>query len=48
MNPEFLREGSSIEDFYAPPFTIIGELDARSGDVVARLYAGLSRTGHPD
>ena len=42
MNPEFLREGSSIKDFYAPPFTIIGQIDARSGDVVARLYDGIS------
>jgi len=23
-NPEFLREGSSVKDFYAPPFTLIG------------------------
>lgn len=42
MNPEFLREGSSIKDFYAPPFTIIGELDSRSGDVVAKLYTDIS------
>lgn len=42
MNPEFLREGTSLKDFAAPPFTIIGELDARSGDVVSQLYAGLS------
>ena len=42
MNPEFLREGSSIADFHAPPMTIIGELDARSGDVVEALYAGVS------
>jgi GDP-mannose 6-dehydrogenase len=41
MNPEFLREGSSIKDFYAPPFTIIGEIDSRSGDTVARLYEGI-------
>jgi GDP-mannose 6-dehydrogenase len=38
MNPEFLREGSSIRDYYCPPFTIIGELDTRSGDVMQRLY----------
>jgi GDP-mannose 6-dehydrogenase len=39
MNPEFLREGSSIRDYHCPPFTIIGELDSRSGDVVEELYS---------
>ena len=42
MNPEFLREGTSIKDYYQPPFTIVGELDERSGDVVSSLYAGLA------
>ena len=41
MNPEFLREGSSIRDYHCPPFTVIGELDQRSGGVIAQLYAGL-------
>ena len=41
MNPEFLREGSSIRDYYSPPFTIIGELDTRSGDVLEKLYSAL-------
>ena len=27
FNPEFLREGSSIKDFYDPPFTVIGSDD---------------------
>jgi GDP-mannose 6-dehydrogenase len=40
MNPEFLREGSSIRDYRCPPFTIIGELDARSGDAIEQIYAG--------
>jgi GDP-mannose 6-dehydrogenase len=48
MNPEFLREGSSIQDYRCPPFTIIGELDARSGETLAALYdnipAALFRT----
>lgn len=41
VNPEFLREGSSVRDFFDPPKTVIGELDAASGDVVAALYEGL-------
>jgi GDP-mannose 6-dehydrogenase len=41
VNPEFLREGSSVRDFFEPPKTVIGELDPASGDVVAALYAGL-------
>ena len=41
MNPEFLREGTSVRDFFDPPKTVIGELDTASGDVVAALYEGL-------
>jgi len=41
MNPEFLREGTSIKDYRCPPQTIIGEFDARSGEVIERLYADL-------
>lgn len=37
-NPEFLREGSSVYDFYNPPKTVIGETDTQSGDLVASLY----------
>jgi GDP-mannose 6-dehydrogenase len=41
VNPEFLREGSSVRDFFDPPKTVIGEIDAASGDAVAALYEGL-------
>jgi GDP-mannose 6-dehydrogenase len=41
FNPEFLREGSAIEDFFEPTRTVIGELDTRSGDGVAALYDGV-------
>jgi GDP-mannose 6-dehydrogenase len=41
VNPEFLREGTSVRDFFDPPKTVIGEYDVASGDVVARLYEGL-------
>jgi GDP-mannose 6-dehydrogenase len=40
-NPEFLREGSAVKDFYSPPKTVIGELDSLSGDLLAELYAKL-------
>lgn len=38
-NPEFLREGSAVKDFHAPPKTVIGESDRQSGDILASLYA---------
>ncbi len=41
-NPEFLREGTAVMDFAQPPKTVIGEVDAASGDVVAALYAKLT------
>jgi GDP-mannose 6-dehydrogenase len=40
-NPEFLREGSAVKDFNAPPKTVIGEVDRESGDALASLYAKL-------
>ena len=40
-NPEFLREGSAVKDFRSPPKTVIGELDAASGDMLAKLYEKL-------
>jgi GDP-mannose 6-dehydrogenase len=40
-NPEFLREGSSIEDFHHPPFTVIGSDDSRAVEATASLYEGL-------
>lgn len=40
-NPEFLREGTAVHDFFNPPKTVIGETDQRSGDAVASLYSDL-------
>ena len=42
VNPEFLREGTAIADFEDPPKTVIGELDAASGEVAAALYQTVS------
>jgi GDP-mannose 6-dehydrogenase len=38
MNPEFMREASAVGDFFSPPYTVIGQLDCRSGDVASSLY----------
>ena len=40
-NPEFLREGTSIRDFYDPPFTVIGADDVNGAAAVQLLYGGL-------
>jgi GDP-mannose 6-dehydrogenase len=42
MNPEFLREGSSVKDYYHPPFIVIGEETQRGGDLVAQMYEGIT------
>ncbi len=41
MSPEFLREGTALDDFERPPFTLIGELDPQSGEVAERTYSGV-------
>jgi GDP-mannose 6-dehydrogenase len=41
INPEFLREGTSLKDFYAPPFTLIGADDEQTAELVKELYAGV-------
>lgn len=41
VNPEFLREGTSIRDFYDPPFTLIGATDDVAAERLEALYADL-------
>ena len=40
-NPEFLREGSAVADFDAPPFTVIGAQEVGDAQRVAELYSQL-------
>ncbi|MCI0487083.1 MAG: UDP-glucose/GDP-mannose dehydrogenase family protein [Blastocatellia bacterium] len=41
VNPEFLREGTSLYDFSNPPFTLIGADDEETAGPLQRLYAGI-------
>jgi GDP-mannose 6-dehydrogenase len=41
-NPEFLREGTSIQDFFEPPFTVIGGADDVAAAQLAELYDGVN------
>ena len=46
MNPEFLREGTSIRDFYDPPFTLVGSQDPEAARQVLALYQGIESATH--
>ena len=46
INPEFLREGSSLKDFYSPPFTLIGADDEETVAAVRSLYTKINAQVH--
>lgn len=46
-NPEFLREGSAIEDFKYPDRVVIGTSDPRARAVMMELYRDLRQAGTP-
>lgn len=41
FNPEFLREGTAVHDFYHPPFSLIGRHDDRGAAITASLYQNI-------
>jgi GDP-mannose 6-dehydrogenase len=38
-NPEFLREGTAVRDFYEAPMVVIGHRSERAAQTVAQLYS---------
>ncbi|HEY1320412.1 MAG TPA: nucleotide sugar dehydrogenase, partial [Streptosporangiaceae bacterium] len=38
MCPEFLREGSGVADFFAPPFVVVGTSDPRTAEVLTAMF----------
>jgi UDPglucose 6-dehydrogenase len=42
MNPEFLQEGKALQGFFNPDRIIIGEEEQSAGDMVEKLYKGIS------
>jgi len=45
-NPEFLREGSSVRDFRAPPFTLIGAPADDDATVLREIYRTIDAPVH--
>jgi UDPglucose 6-dehydrogenase len=46
-NPEFLREGSAIEDFKRPDRIVVGTTDARARALITEIYRPLSLNKPP-
>ncbi len=46
-NPEFLREGSAVQDFLEPDRIIVGSQDERAKELLDQLYAPLTNRGYP-
>ena len=44
MCPEFLREGCGVDDFFHPPFLVVGTSDPRVAASLGQLFAFLDRT----
>jgi len=45
-NPEFLREGTAVADFRAPPFTILGAAPGDDAAPLRELYAAVAAPVH--
>ena len=46
-NPEFLKQGSAVDDFLKPDRVVLGTADARAARLMASVYKPFTRTGAP-
>ena len=46
-NPEFLKEGTAVDDFMKPDRIVVGCDEVRTAELMKELYAPFVRTNHP-